>query len=94
MCYNFSRAMCTSTFIFQGISYLTIATDGISSYAIFTYRCGELRRYSGDTVIGFSAGSDFYANFNYSSSEGVADIDCLSADWTSMVYYIGGGMLD
>ena len=72
-----------------------MATDGTSSYAIFSYRCGELDWHNRDTVIGFSAGSDFYANHNYSLSGAVTDIDCLSgADWTSIVYYVGGGMLD
>ena len=83
--------------MFQGISYVTIATDGISSYAIFSYPCVELALMSlndGNTaIIGFSAGSDFYMYAN-DSIEAVTDTDCLSPNWTSMVYYVGGGMVN
>ena len=42
-----------------------MATNGDQSYAVFTYKCGELnwlRARDSNAVIGFSAGPNLYAN--------------------------------
>ena len=72
-----------------------MATDGNSSYAIFTYQCDSLewaRGYPHHVNIGFSAGNDFYANIVYSESAyNVTDIDCLNeeySNWTNIIYCV------
>ena len=72
-----------------------IATDGIDSYAIFTYKCGELN-WMDTTTIGFSITQDFYVNDHLSQSPNVNDIACLNSptsEWSNVVYHIGGGKM-
>ena len=71
-----------------------IATDGLASYAIFTYKCGELN-WMATTTIGFSITQDFYANHALSRAANVNDIACLNPNstWSNVVYHVGGGKL-
>ena len=66
-----------------------MATDGILSYAIFTYQCGRLNwtAYAG---IGFSIGQDFFNNHELSLAPNVNDIACLNGEWNNVVYCVGG----
>ena len=70
-----------------------IATDGLDSYAIFTYKCGELNWLrSNYATIGFSITQDFYANHYLSITANVNNISCLNSpnsEWSSVVYHIG-----
>ena len=73
-----------------------IATDGLDSYAIFTYKCGELNWSNYATIIGFSITQDFYANHYLSITPNVNNISCLNSptsEWSNVVYHIGGGKM-
>ena len=74
-----------------------IATDGFMSYAIFTYKCGELNwLWSKYATIGFSITQDFYANHYLSKTPNVNNISCLNSptsEWSNVVYHIGGGKI-
>ena len=72
-----------------------IATDGFTSYAVFTYKCGELN-WMDTTTIGFSITQDFYANHALSRAANINDIACFNSPnsvWSNVVYHIGGGKL-
>ena len=65
-----------------------IATDGLASYAIFTYKCGELN-WMDKTTIGFSITQDFFENHALSQTPNVNDIACLNSPnstWSNVVY--------
>ena len=69
-----------------------MATDGNSSYAIYTYKCDRLEWGYPYFNIGFSAGNDFYANIAFShSAYNVTDIGCLNeeySNWTNIIYCV------
>ena len=57
-----------------------MVTDGINSFAIFLYRCGDLQwsgRHIGATI-GFGAGSEFVSNHWLSGTPNVTSIACLN----------------
>ena len=69
-----------------------MATNGYQSYAVFTYKCGELNwlrsNYAG---IGFSAGPNVFANHHLSQQPNVNDIACVNQicpPWTNVVYRV------
>ena len=71
-----------------------LATQGSSSYAIFTYKCGLLRWTSKNAAIGYSMGHDDFANHPLSGTSRVTDIDCLnysSSVWSNVVYNLTQG---
>ena len=71
-----------------------IATQGSTSYAIFTYKCGLLRWTSNNATIGYSVGHDDFANHPLSKTSRVTDIDCLdypSSLWSNVVYNLTQG---
>ena len=74
-----------------------IGTDGLASYAIFTYKCGELNWiHLSLATVGFSITQDFYANHNFSQTDNVNDIACLNSPnsvWSSVIYYVVGGKI-
>lgn len=47
----------TQTNSFQAI----LITDGTKSYAVYTYRCGQME-WGDESTIGFNAGGDYYEN--------------------------------
>ena len=71
-----------------------IASQGSTSYAIFTYKCGLLQWTSYNASIGYSAGQKNFANHPLSTTSTVTDIDCLnypSSEWSNVVYNLNQG---
>ena len=70
---------------FQGI----LVTDGLQSYAIFTYQCGSMQ-WSGDpATIGFIADGGFFQNHPLSGTLNSRDIACQNFPgtvWNNVVY--------
>ena len=69
-----------------------IITNGLQSYTVFTYQCGELNWVGLNSAsIGFCASSTSFANHLYSQQQNVNDIACLNQShppWTNVVYQI------
>ena len=73
-----------------------IASQGSTSYAIFTYKCDLLQWTRNSGAIGYSAGHDNFANHPLSRTSRVKDIDCLnypSSVWSNVVYNLNPGKL-
>jgi len=71
---------------YQGI----VVTNGDQSYALFTYRCGQLG-WSGGATIGFSAAGDFYYNYKMSGTSSVKNVACENSpesSWTNIIYQL------
>ena len=71
---------------FQGI----VITDGTTSFAVFTYKCGDLNWGSGATI-GFSAAGDLFANHEFTGRPDAHDVDCLNqplSDYVNVIYTI------
>ena len=71
-----------------------VATDGILTYAIFIYKCGDLNwiGYS-YASIGFNIGPDAFASPKLSLTPSVNNISCLNgntSEWSNVVYCVGG----
>ena len=69
---------------YQGV----LVTDGVQSYALYTYRCGEME-WSGGATIGFGASDELYANLRLSGSAGVLAVACLNSpttEWSNILY--------
>ena len=65
-------------------------TDGVNSYAVFTFKCGELN-WSRSPTIGFNAASDFYQNHELTGSPTADSLDCFNfptSDYYNVVYNI------
>ena len=67
-----------------------MVTDGINSFAIFIYQCGDLQ-WSGEyrASIGFGAGSEFAYNHWLSGTPNVTSIACLNTpdnQFYSLIY--------
>ena len=75
---------------------MVVVTDGVQSYAVFTYQCGQLNWVVGNsTSIGFSASSTMFANHPLSRQSNVNDIACLNqqySPWSNVVYKIRGSI--
>ena len=71
---NIMRILQTNTF--QSV----IVTDGMNSFAIFIYQCGDLQwnGYDYEATIGFGAGSEYFSNHWLSGSPYVTSIACLN----------------
>ena len=80
---------CAQTNTFQAL----VATDGIRSYAVFTYKCDSLR-WSGQNrhaVIGYNLRGRFI-NHPLSNTVQVVNVSCANSPatpWTNLVYSIG-----
>ena len=71
-----------------------IASQGSTSYAIFTYKCNLVQWTRNSAAIGYSAGNDSFADHPFSRSSRVTDIDCLnypSSVWSNVVYNLNEG---
>ena len=55
-----------------------MVTDGINSYALFIYQCGDLE-WSGGATIGFGASSELFANHRLILTREAAFIACLNS---------------
>ena len=81
--------------IFQTNTYQAIVvTDGLQSYAIFTYNCQQLQwvqSQSNYAVVGFNAHGQSYANANFSGTPLIGSIACNNSTypWSNAVYNIG-----
>ena len=65
-------------------------TDGVTSYAVFTYRCGDMNWAYGPTI-GFNAAGDYYVNHPNTGSGNGEEIACLNSpdsQWYNLVYEI------
>ena len=65
-------------------------TDGATSYAVFTYRCGDMNWAYGPTI-GFNAAGDYYVNHPNTGSPSGEEIACLNSptsQWYNLVYEI------
>ena len=65
-------------------------TDGIISYAVYTYRCGDMNWAYGPTI-GFNAAGDYYVNHPNTGSTNGEEIACLNSpasQWYNLVYEI------
>ena len=65
-------------------------TDGVTSYAVFTYRCGDMNWAYGPTI-GFNAAGDYYVNHPNTGSTNGEEIACLNSptsQWYNLVYEI------
>ena len=63
-----------------------MATDGVFTYAIFTYNCG-LMEWDRGATIGFSAAGNPFVNNDPSSSD-VACANSPDSDWSNIVYLL------
>ena len=73
---------------------VVVASQGSTSYAIFTYKCNLLQWSHRNAAIGYSAGPDNFANHPLSRTSGVTDIDCLnypSSVWSNVIYNLNEG---
>ena len=82
----------SQTNTFQAIAI----TDGSQSYAVYTYRCGDLG-WSGGATIGYNGGpvGNFYANHPLSGTTSANAIACLNSDlteWFNLVYNVSIGV--
>ena len=63
-------------------------TDGVQSYALFTYRCGEME-WSGGATIGFGASDELHSNLRLSDSFRAVAVACLNSpttEWSNLLY--------
>ena len=73
-----------------------VASQGSTSYAIFTYKCNLLRWTRRNAAIGYSAGQNYFENHPLSRTSRVTDIDCLnypSSVWSNVVYNLNEGII-
>ena len=74
-----------------------VASQGSSSYAIFTYKCDFLHWTRNIAAIGYSAGYEVFANHLFSKTSRVTDIDCVnypSSVWSNVVYDLNEGKIE
>ena len=65
-------------------------TDGIDSYAVFTYRCGDMN-WAYRPTIGFNAAGGYFVNHPNTGSTSGEEIACLNSpisQWYNLVYGI------
>ena len=71
-----------------------VASEGSTSYAIFTYKCDLLQWTSHNAAIGYSAGLEYYENHPLSRAANVINIDCVNypnSVWSNVVYKLNEG---
>ena len=69
---------------FQGI----VTTDHRRSFAVFTYKCGDIE-YSNSATIGFAAGDVLFANHPFTLRKKTKDVACINSpdsQWVNVVY--------
>ena len=76
--------------LFQVNSYqASVVTDGMDTYAIYTYLCGYLE-WSGsgvDATVGYNLNGDYYMNHPLSGTGGIKDIACSGENrWKNVIY--------
>ena len=78
--------------IIQTNTYQAIAiTDGSQSYAVYTYRCGDLQ-WPGGATIGYNGGpvGGFYENHPLSgaAANSIACINTGVTEWSNVIYNV------
>ena len=65
-----------------------VVTDYTSSYAVFTYRCGDLNSpgFQHYSTIGINADNAFSFNHQLSGYEAIIDVSCANGEWNNLVY--------
>ena len=74
--------------IFQAI----LITNGSQSYAVFTYKCGEMR-WSGQATIGFGFSGNIFKHFPLSGTINDTAVACLNmpaTNWSNLIYPLSG----
>ena len=67
-----------------------VITDGIESYALYIYRCGDMT-WAYSPTIGFNAAGNSFANHPDTGSTNAEEIACLNtplSQWYNLVYQI------
>ena len=67
-----------------------MVTNFTSSYAIFTYRCGDLSSpgFQHYSTIGVNADNAFASNHPLSGYDTVNHVSCAQGDWNNLVYQL------
>ena len=74
----------SQTNTFQGL----VITNGTQSYAVFTYKCDQIK-WGGGATVGFKADGTYFRNYDLSGQDNVQYIGCVnqpSTDWNNLVY--------
>ena len=74
-----------------------VASQGSTSYAIFTYKCDLLQWTRNNAAIGYSAGLNNFANHPFSKTSRVTDVDCVNyplSVWSNVVYKLNEGIVE
>ena len=77
------KVMLSSTLLQENTFQAIVASDGISTYTIFTYKCG-LMEWDNIATIGFSAAGNPFINHDPSSSD-VACVNSPDSNWSNVV---------
>ena len=83
---NFHELYIPQNNTYQGI----LATNRVESFALFTYKCGELDWGRG-TNIGFGASDELYANLCLSGTDQATAVACLNSpttEWSNLLCQI------
>lgn len=73
-----------------------MVTDYIRSYAIFTYRCGDLNTpgYHQYSTIGINADDAFGINHPLSGSRAITNVSCANGEWNNLVYELSSSAIE
>ena len=63
-----------------------IITDGQSSYAVFTYYCGDIDENTDGAVVGYTASLDFYDNYQYFTGSDLSCRNRPASNYVNIVY--------
>ena len=79
-------------YILQNTFQAILITDEISSYTVFTYKCGELQWGSSAPNIGFIASGDIYDDHS-PNDETIACVNSPHSPWSNIIYRLSDGVL-
>ena len=87
--YNFGLTILMTQYTsFQGNEFQAVLlTDGVKSYAVFTYMCGALE-WSDAATIGLNTPADIRFNYPLSGTDLIDEIACIHIDsqWKNLIY--------
>ena len=73
---------------YQGNTFQAIlVTDGLKSFAVYTYRCGYLQ-WSGPATVGLNTPADIRFNHPLSGTPSLDGIACIhvESEWNNIIY--------